>query len=184
LGDGIPLLCGDAHFLPFTDCTFDAIASFEVIYYLPNQSIFLSECRRILTPDGKLILCWSNPDWESFAPGKHSLHYPTSTEVSALLKDVGFGKTDFYGAFSSTQASAKTKWVNRIRQVVVRSGLSVALETMATPLMRAAYGELQPLPERLKLDELDANTQGAVPLDPAVTEPSYRVLYVVARVST
>jgi ubiquinone/menaquinone biosynthesis C-methylase UbiE len=183
LGEGIPLVCGDAQTLPFASGSFDAIASFEVIYYLQDQPALLRECRRVLAPGGKLILCWSNPEWESFVPGKQSLHYPTMAEAATLLRDAGFGTGHFYGAFATSQTSTKAKWVNRIRQTVVRSGLSAVFEKVATPLMRAAYGELTPLPARLSLGELESFAFHIAPLAATSHDHIHRVLYAVAQPS-
>jgi len=180
LGDALPLVGGDAQHLPFANASFDVVASFEVIYYLPNLSAFLSESRRVLAPEGKLILCWANPEWETFVPGKLSHSYPTLTEAASLLNQTGFDTVDFFGAFATPQRGAKAKWVNRLRQLVVRSGLSSLLSGVATPLMRAAYGKLTPLPERLNLDEIATFLPQTTPLLASSRDHLHRVLYAVA----
>lgn len=181
LGDRVPLLRGDAQQLPFTHHSFDAITSFEVIYYHPDSAAFLHESRRILVPGGKLILCWSNPEWEAFAPGAYSVHYPTLAEMAALLEQTGFDDARFYGAFATSQTSAKAKWVYRMRQMAVRSGVTHLLGRLAAPLMRAAYGELTPLPERLPLADVAVCEPAVAQLDPILCHTEYRVLYAVAQ---
>lgn len=180
LGAALPLLCGDAQTLPFADGSFDAIAAFEVIYYLPNLLAFLRESRRVLARGGSLILCWSNPDWATFVPGLHSGHYPTLSEMSGLLAAAGFTSIACYGAFPSSAASQKQKWVNRARQFAARTGLTCILRKFAAPLMRAAYGELTPLPERLALAEIEGFEADVTELDALMRDSVHRVLYVVA----
>lgn len=180
LGKGAPLLCGDAQYLPLADGSFDVVASFEVIYYLPNPALLIAESRRMLAPGGKLILCWSNPQWSAFAPGRLSGRYPTLAEVAGWLAQAGFGDARFYGAFPSDAASGRQQWTNRLRQLAVRTGMTRMLGTFTAPLMRAAYGELTPLPARLDREETHRYVPEVTPLDPDSSDSLHRVLYVVA----
>jgi ubiquinone/menaquinone biosynthesis C-methylase UbiE len=52
----MPLVCGDAEHLPFTDGTFDAIVMLEVIEHTSSDSTAISELQRVLKPRGALIL--------------------------------------------------------------------------------------------------------------------------------
>lgn len=68
----------------FPDNTFDCITLFEVIEHLINPSDLLKECRRILKPDGIIMISTGNTDswtvnilkekWEYFDLDKHGGH--------------------------------------------------------------------------------------------------------------
>jgi ubiquinone/menaquinone biosynthesis C-methylase UbiE len=50
----------DCELLPFSDASFDAVVSFETIEHIAAQESFLGEVRRVLRPDGLLILSCPN----------------------------------------------------------------------------------------------------------------------------
>src|SRR4029079_13791541 len=50
----------DCAVLPFPDASFDAVVSFETIEHIATQAPFLDEIRRVLRPDGFLILSCPN----------------------------------------------------------------------------------------------------------------------------
>jgi len=50
----------DCAALPFADASFDAVVSFETIEHIVAQESFLDEVRRVLRPDGLLILSCPN----------------------------------------------------------------------------------------------------------------------------
>eukprot|EP00871_Galdieria_phlegrea_P004717 jgi/Galph1/5246/GphlegSOOS_G3823.1 len=55
----IQLLIADAHHLPFPDNCFDIIWSLESGEHMADKYLFLSECSRVLKPNGKLaMLVW------------------------------------------------------------------------------------------------------------------------------
>lgn len=47
---------GDAQFLPFSDESFDRVAAMHMIYHIPNIEKALSEMKRVLVPNGLLLL--------------------------------------------------------------------------------------------------------------------------------
>ena len=49
---------GDAHRLPFADCSFDLVTSIESSHSYPARRVFLSEAERILRPGG--LLCFTD----------------------------------------------------------------------------------------------------------------------------
>jgi len=50
------LVTGDAQRLPFKSKVFDIVVSFDVIEHVVNDSAFISEARRVLKKDGKILL--------------------------------------------------------------------------------------------------------------------------------
>ncbi|MGI4810604.1 MAG: methyltransferase domain-containing protein [Janthinobacterium lividum] len=57
---------GDARALPLPDASVDVAISFETLEHLTEQDQFLSELRRVLRPDGLLII--STPDRDIYSP--------------------------------------------------------------------------------------------------------------------
>ncbi len=80
--------------LPFADAHFDLVTSFDVLYHraVPDEVVALHEVRRVLRPDGRLLL--RLPAYE-FLRSKHDLavhtqrRYTAST-ARALLTRTGF----------------------------------------------------------------------------------------------
>lgn len=75
---------GDLEQLPFTPCSFDVVVCFEVIEHVHRRELVLDELRRVLRPDGVLIL--SSPNRNVYLPGNpHHVHEYTPSELHAAL---------------------------------------------------------------------------------------------------
>ena len=86
--DNLRFEVADATRLPFEDGAFDRIVSFETIEHLAEQELLLAEFRRVLTPEGLLIL--SSPDRETYnaeaeAPNEFHVRELDREELTALL---------------------------------------------------------------------------------------------------
>jgi SAM-dependent methyltransferase len=85
--------------LPFRDCQFNLVWASEVIEHIPDTARWLSEVRRVLAPEGRLLLTTPSHGRlrlalggiENFSEplGDH-LHLYTRTSLSALLEEFGF----------------------------------------------------------------------------------------------
>jgi ubiquinone/menaquinone biosynthesis C-methylase UbiE len=86
--------------LPFGDGAFDVVWSSEVIEHVADTARWLSEARRVLAPQGRLLL--TTPDHgrlrlllggvERYCdPVGDHLHLYTARSLRALLRDFGFG---------------------------------------------------------------------------------------------
>ncbi len=53
--DGMSVAAADAQHLPFTDGSFDVVMANHMLYHVADVERALSECRRVLKPDGVLI---------------------------------------------------------------------------------------------------------------------------------
>ena len=60
----VGLVRGDATRLPFADGAFDAAVSTEAFHWFPDQDAALAELRRVLRPDGRLLLALVSPPLE------------------------------------------------------------------------------------------------------------------------
>jgi O-antigen biosynthesis protein len=90
---------GDAQDLSrFDDGSFGAVVAFEMIEHVPEQEHMLDEIRRVLTPDGLLIV--STPDREVYrkASGENPFHVRelSRDEFAALLRS-RFAHTAMWG---------------------------------------------------------------------------------------
>ncbi len=89
-GRRMPLLQLDAQCLPFREAAFDVLLLFEAIYYLGDVDAFLTEARRVLRPDGRLVICSANKECSSFHPSPFSVAYYSARQLDALLRRHGF----------------------------------------------------------------------------------------------
>src|SRR4051794_33114392 len=80
--------------LPFASGTFDAATSFEVVYHLDvgNDTLALSEVRRVLKPGGIFLLRVPAHDWLRGEHDRlvHTRHRYTRDEVAEKLGSAGF----------------------------------------------------------------------------------------------
>lgn len=82
-------LVGNACKLTFPDASFDVVVSFETIEHLDNQQAFLKEIRRVLRPDGILIISWPNSDVYSPVAGPVNPFHVRELTRDELLSALG-----------------------------------------------------------------------------------------------
>ena len=80
--DGLQFHLGDCTALPFSDGEFDRVVSFETLEHLAEQDQLLAEFRRVLKPDGCLIL--SSPDKAIYSDAQNSVN---EFHVKELYRD-------------------------------------------------------------------------------------------------
>jgi SAM-dependent methyltransferase len=81
-GRGAPLVAGDMERLPFAAGSFTKAICLNAFHHLPNRAAALAEIRRVLTPDGRLLLC---------EPG--AAHSATAESIAAM-RDFGVLERD------------------------------------------------------------------------------------------
>jgi ubiquinone/menaquinone biosynthesis C-methylase UbiE len=174
-----PLMQADAQALPVKTNHFDLVVCFEALYYLDDYQDFMRECRRVLAPGGRVLLCESNPDWHAFAPGALSTRYPGALELVEALRSGGFRAIELHGALPSLPGVGRAALVNRLRRIVLRTGLVRHLRRWAPLLMQLGYGQLTPLPLTLEADQARAWSAGMAltPLDPTRPDRIHRVIF-------
>lgn len=118
---GINTLASCAENISLPDNSIDVIISFETIEHLENPNAFLSECIRLLTPNGFLIMSTPNRDVYS-RDGKrnhfHSYEFDFNEFVSLLRQH--FQKWRLYTQWphsvawwsARSLAASSTSWVN------------------------------------------------------------------------
>jgi SAM-dependent methyltransferase len=69
--DGVDLLVEDTSKLPFSDASFDTISFIACLNHIPNRLEVLKEARRLLTPNGRIVLTNLTPGlsriWHAWA---------------------------------------------------------------------------------------------------------------------
>ena len=92
-------LQGSATALAFADASFDMVVSFETIEHLAEQEQMLAEIRRVLRPEGLLIISSPNRPVYSEESGEHNEFHVKEldfAELEALLK-ARFPAVSYYG---------------------------------------------------------------------------------------
>ncbi|RSN16496.1 SAM-dependent methyltransferase [Streptomyces sp. WAC 05977] len=98
---GIGVARANLVFLPLRDASVDVVANFQVIEHLWDQGAFLDECRRVLSPGGRLIV--TTPNRLTFTPDSDTPLNPFHTrelapsELDGLLRDAGFEVETLHG---------------------------------------------------------------------------------------
>lgn len=73
--DNLTFLQGDAEQLPADDASFDVVVSFETIEHLKDADRFLTEIKRVLKPDGLLIISSPNkPEYQKSVSKPNPFH--------------------------------------------------------------------------------------------------------------
>lgn len=179
-GTKLPLLCLDAHCLPFSEQSFDIVLLYEALYYLVRPEEFLGESRRVLRPNGELIVSLPNRDWPGFNASRFSTYYFSAEELYELLGAQGFAAR-VYGAFPSRASTAVQKARDGIRRLAVRGHLIPSTFKGKEKLKRIFYGPLQTIGTELVDDQVQMDS--LFPIAPGENKTEYRVLYAVGRMA-
>ncbi len=82
--ESVRLDVGDVNELPYEDQSFDLVVCFEMIEHVAEPERVLDQLRRVLRPDGLLVI--STPNRDVFTPGNpHHLHELTPGELTGAL---------------------------------------------------------------------------------------------------
>ncbi len=168
----------DAQSLPFDDDSFDVVMLFEAIYYLQQPERFVQEARRVLRPNGTLLVCSANCERPDFNVSPFSYRYFSARDLHQLMASSGFDTT-IYAGFPIEP----TGWVESARQAIrtVAVKLHLIPKTMKwkARLKRLFFGKLQGLPAALGANLPERQPLTEISLDAAT--PNYQVLYAVGR---
>jgi SAM-dependent methyltransferase len=84
--DGVAeVVQADVHDLPFDDGSFDVVVCFEVIEHIEGQGDAVAELKRVLRPDGMLLI--SSPNRDVYTPGNpHHVHEFRPEELESVLQ--------------------------------------------------------------------------------------------------
>jgi len=90
----VDLVQGDFDALPWSEPTFDAIYTIDTLYFSKDLAALLSRLVRLLKPEGKLVIFWSQMIKETTDRSRLEAQ---NTEVASLLREMklSFRFTDF-----------------------------------------------------------------------------------------
>ena len=94
--EGLHFAQADATKMPFEDCTFDLLVSFETIEHIKQQKAFLSECTRVLKNDGLLVCSTPNKRTGRFIPNESHVKELYSREFFELVNEY-FSEVSCFG---------------------------------------------------------------------------------------
>ena len=176
-GERIRLRQFDAQNMPFADKSKDVIILFEAIYYLPDAEKFVSECARVLRPEGKVLIATANKDLYDFNSSPHSYKYYGVVELKELFGKFGF-ETEFFGDMPVGDVSIKQRVLRPVKKLAVMLGLMPKTTAGKKWLKRIVFGGLVKMPS-----EITAETSQYV--EPARistlgSDSEYKVIYCVA----
>jgi len=177
-GDRVSIEQFDAQSLPFDDCSFDVVAILEAIYYVRDITAFIRESKRVLRPNGELLIVTVNRDWTLFDPGAYTTQYFSASELTTLLTGEGFD-TQIHKAYPETGTGIKATLLGIARRIAVGLHLMPKNAKSKEGLKRLFYGKLEPIPS-----EVDPAAYPPVALEPALQGGSltqFKTLFVVAR---
>jgi len=150
-GDRIKLHQFDACNMPFGDRSKEIIILFEAIYYLPDAELFVQECKRVLRPQGKVLIVSANKDLFDFNPSPHSHKYYGILELDGLFSKYGFA-TEFFGDTPVDALSMRQRVLRPIKKMVVSFGLMPKSMAGKKLLKRLVFGNLVVMPAEIDED--------------------------------
>lgn len=174
----IPLVRLQAEALPLRAASRDVIVCYEALYFFEDVEMFLHECRRVLAPQGRLLLCTVNPEWPECNPSSYARRYYSARQLTALLKQSGF-ECELFGAFPTEPASWRAAWVARIKRVAVAWRLIPSTMAGKRFLKRLFIGTLVPFPAAV-VDGMAAYAQ-PIPIESNQPVYGYKVLFALGR---
>lgn len=175
-GDRFDIRQFDAQSMPFTNGSFDAVILYEAIYYLPRPRDFLAECRRVLRPDGRVIICTANKDWSGFSASPSSYEYFGVPELVCLLEGMGFS-TEVFGDCPVIEDSFSSRAIAVVRSVAIKLRLMPDTLKAREKLKRIFFGKLIDMPA--ELEDGCAEYVRPIRLPTSCASHGYKVLFAV-----
>src|SRR5262249_48662341 len=152
--DRVPTRVFDAQALPFADGSLDVIIIFEALYYLPEPSAFVAECRRVLRPGGHVMLTNSNKDMPDFNPSPYSQTYHGVVELGRLFNSANFS-TAFFGYWTYETAPIWQRALVPVKRAIVALNLMPKTMDGKKLLKRIVFGKLIPMPVEIAKGMVD-----------------------------
>lgn len=170
----------DAEALPFESNSFDVIILFEAIYYLREARRFVAECRRVLRPEGKVLIATANKDLLDFNPSPLSVTYYGIRELEGLFASEGFS-TRFFGFAGIASWPLKQRMLRWMKWLAVSLGLIPRTMEAKKFLKRLIFGRLVPMPAEIRAG-MFAYTPPQ-PIRGGETDKIHKVIYCLASLS-
>ncbi|HUF54169.1 MAG TPA: methyltransferase domain-containing protein [Dehalococcoidia bacterium] len=124
-------IIGDAARLPFADASFDVVVSFETIEHVPDPMLMLHEIKRVLKPEGLLVV--STPNKGVYVEGNEfHLHEFTYDEFEQAIGGI-FQNAEFFPQDNWLTSSVFTTETQAAREVILPAALQVHKDSGGSP---------------------------------------------------
>jgi arsenite methyltransferase len=91
----VDLRNGAIEALPYADGEFTKLCTVNTVYFWKDPVVAFAECRRVLTRDGSIVLCFdAKEDLERWPGHKHGFRLFEIAEIKDLLVNAGFRAID------------------------------------------------------------------------------------------
>lgn len=178
-GSRIRIDTADAAKMPYADASADVVILFEAIYYLPDAAAFLAEARRILRPEGVVLVASANRDLYDFNPSPFSHVYYGAADLTELMKKSGFEVIEMAGGTPLESVSLRQKVLRPVKKIVVSLGLMPKTMAGKKLLKRLVFGNMIPAPA-----EINAHTcvyQKPAPIAADQPDRGHKVIFCAAK---
>lgn len=173
-GARVPLARLDAQSLPYPDASKDVIIIFEAIYYIPDATRFVRECRRVLRPAGRVLVATANKDLWDFNPSPLSRRYYGAHELVDLFQALSF-EAQVFGYLPVGTVSSRQRLLRPMKRLAVKLGLMPKTLKAKRLLKRFVFGRLVPMPAELSVP--DEAFEEPTQLPPDEPDRRHKVLY-------
>jgi len=167
----------DAQDMPFEDNSFDVMILFEAIYYIPDAEKFVSECRRVLRPGGKVLIATANKDLYDFNPSPYTYKYYGTVELNKLFVEQGFS-VELFGDTPIYQLAVRQKILRPIKKLASTLHLIPGSTEGKKFLKRIVFGKLVQMPA--EIDEGMAEYKPPIPISSLYPDNKHKVIYCAA----
>ena len=92
----LALECAEAESLPYPSASFKKVCTVNSIFYWKSAQQAISELRRVLETNGKLVLCFTCKDsMEDRRFARHGIALYEAEEIDTMMKAAGFCEVNF-----------------------------------------------------------------------------------------
>jgi ubiquinone/menaquinone biosynthesis C-methylase UbiE len=172
-GSRFPLAQLDAQALPYGDASKDIVILFEALYYIPDVTRFVRECRRVLRPGGRVLIATANKDLYDFNPSPLSQRYFGAADLVSLFKEYGF-ETSVFGYMPVGDTSLRQRILRPVKKLAVALGLMPKSLKGKRFLKRFVFGKLVPMPTELAAPP---TIEPPTPIPGDAPDRLYKVIY-------
>ena len=158
--------------MPFADNSKDVIIMFEAIYYIPDVDRFAQECRRVLRPDGKVLIATANKDLYDFNPSPYSYKYFGAVELNEFFSKNGFA-SKLFGYMDVSKVSLKQRVFRPLKRFAVKFNL-IPGDTQGKKLFkRIFFGKL--ILMTVEIDGKMLDYKATTPLDDSSPDKRHKI---------
>jgi ubiquinone/menaquinone biosynthesis C-methylase UbiE len=150
-GEEVQVHHGSAEQLPYAERSFDAVLMLECLYFFDDPAKALAEARRVLKPEGVLLVAVNNKDIYDFTPHPMGRIYFGVPDLHTMLQRAGFTSRVFGNCPIKTGTGSGI--TRAIKYAVTSLGIFPQNPKIKRLLKRLFLGRLIAMPHRLPAGE-------------------------------